>query len=69
MVCEQMGFLKAIYQARFLFSDHYHSLYIACEGAGEGVDRRIWGVTWFSGRETVGEQSSITEIKWRTKEN
>ena len=36
VVCEQMGFLKAIYQARFLFSDHYHSLYIACEGAGKG---------------------------------
>lgn len=36
MVCEQMGFLKAIYQARFLFSDNYHSLYIACEGAGKG---------------------------------
>ena len=51
VVCEQMGFLKAIYQARFLFSDHYHSLYIACEGAGEGVDRRIWGITWFSGGE------------------
>lgn len=49
MVCEQMGFLKAIYQARFLFSDHYHSLYIACEGAGEGKIEEYGGSHGFQG--------------------
>lgn len=49
VVCEQMGFLKAIYQARFLFSNHYHSLYIGCEGAGEGEIEEYGGSHGFQG--------------------
>ena len=49
VVCEQMGFLKAIYQARFLFSDHYHSLYIAYEGAREGEIEEYGGSHGFQG--------------------
>ena len=67
-MCEQMGFLKAIYQARFFFSDHYIHYPSPARGPGRGRSKNMGDHMVFRGG-TVVEQSSITEIKWRTKEN